>query len=59
MPKKLGRPTDNPKNIRLEVRITQDTADDLKECSEKLNIPRVAVIEKGIELVKSQLDKKK
>ena len=59
MPKKMGRPTNNPKNISLNLRITQETADDLQECADRLEVSRVAVIEKGIELVKSQLSKKK
>ncbi len=59
MPKKMGRPTNNPKNVSLNLRITQETADDLQECADRLEVSRVAVIEKGIELVKSQLSKKK
>ena len=59
MPKKMGRPTKNPKNVSLQIRITKDTADDLQECADELGTTRVAVIEKGIELVKSQINKKK
>ena len=60
MPKKIGRPkSDNPKNIRLEVRITQETAEKLQECADEMSISRVAVLEKGIDLVKSELEKKK
>ncbi len=55
----MGRPTNNPKNVSLNLRITQETADDLQECADRLEVSRVAVIEKGIELVKSQLSKKK
>jgi len=58
MTPRTGRPTSNPKNVKLNLRITQDTANDLQECSEKLNVSRTRIIEKGIELVKSALEKK-
>ena len=41
----------------MNIRISQETANDLQECAEALNISRVNVIEKGIELVKKQLKK--
>lgn len=42
----------------MNIRISEQTARDLQECAEILNIPRVAVIEKGIRLVKAGLDTK-
>ena len=30
--KKMGRPTDNPKDISLKVRLDKDTAEKLDEC---------------------------
>ena len=55
---KTGRPpVENPKSVKMNIRISQETANDLQECAEALNISRVNVIEKGIELVKKQLKK--
>lgn len=58
MSPKTGRPpVENPKSVKMNIRISQETANDLQECAEALNISRVNVIEKGIELVKKQLKK--
>ena len=57
--KKLGRPTDNPKKRRFEIRLTDNQFKNLTECSEKLNITKTDVIITGIELVKKNLDKQK
>lgn len=58
MSPRTGRPrTESPKNVKMNIRISEQTAADLLECSEKLNIPKVVVIEKGIQLVKKQLKK--
>lgn len=56
-PKKMGRPTANPKNIRLEIRLTQEDANILEECSKALNTTKTAVIQRGIRLVRSQIKK--
>jgi len=54
-----GRPkTDNPKNIRLEIRLTKSENELLEECAERLNTTKTEVINKGIGLVKEKLDKK-
>lgn len=54
-----GRPkADNPKNIRLEIRLTQGENQLLEECAEKLCTTKTEVINKGIALVKKELDKK-
>lgn len=53
-----GRPPiDNPKNVRFEVRLTQDQADQLTYCAEKLEVSKTDVITKGVELVRAQIDK--
>lgn len=51
MPKKMGRPPKNgiSKNVSLQLRITEKTANELKECSESLGISRTEVIEKSVE----------
>ena len=55
---RTGRPpVENPKHVKMNIRISAETAQDLKECADALNISRVNVIEKGIQLVKDQIEK--
>ena len=51
MPKKMGRPPKNEtsKNVSLQLRITEKTALELKQCAELLGISRTEVIEKSVE----------
>lgn len=53
MSPRIGRPPkgETSKNISLQLRISEKTANELKKCSEMLNISRTEVIEKGVELV--------
>ena len=44
--------SEHSKQLRLE------TAEKLMYCAEKLGVSRAAIIEKGIDLVKAELDKK-
>ncbi len=46
--KKLGRPTDNPKNIRLAVRMDKDTFEILENYCKKENISKMEGIRRGI-----------
>ena len=41
----------------MNIRISAQTAKDLQECADKLEISKVNVIEKGIQLVKEGLKK--
>ena len=56
--KKGQKLTDNPKNVRLEIRLTKEQNDLLTECAEKLKTTKTEVINKGIALVKKEIDKK-
>lgn len=56
---KRGRPTNELKNKRFEIRLSEKTYNILEECSNSLNISKSEVIHKGIELVKKDLDNKK
>lgn len=38
--------------------MNQETADLLQECADRLQISRTQVLEKGLHLVKAELDKK-
>lgn len=57
-PSKGRPPIDNPKNVRLEIRLTKAQSDVLSECADRLQITRTEVINKGVEMVKAELDKK-
>lgn len=59
MSPRTGRPPkENPKNKTINIRLTEECANDLQYCADKLNTSRTVVIEKGIQKVKSELDKK-
>lgn len=59
MSPRTGRPpVEHPKSVKMNIRISEQTAKDLQDCADALEIPRVGVIEKGIQLVKSNLGKK-
>lgn len=58
MSPRTGRPTTNKKTERLEIRLTKQEAQDLQDCAETLNMSKTEVINKGIQLVKSELEKK-
>ena len=52
MSPKMGQKlTDNPRNVRLEVRLTQEENALLEECAKRLQVTKTKVITKGIELV--------
>lgn len=53
MSPRTGRPPKNgkSKNVSLQLRITEDTANQLLELSKNLNISRTEVIEKAVNLL--------
>lgn len=56
--KKGQKLTDNPKNVRLDLRLTKSEAEDLQYCADKLKTSRTDVINRGIKKVKEEIDKK-
>lgn len=44
-----GRPTVDPKKVRLEIRLTEKQSQMLEECARDLNMTKTDVIVKGIE----------
>jgi len=54
-----GRPTQDKRDKRFEIRLSADTYQTLEECSEKLNVTKAEVVHKGIALVKAEIDKQK
>lgn len=59
MSPRTGRPTANKKTERLEIRLTPDELELMEECSKTLNLSKTDVINKGIKLVKAEIDKGK
>lgn len=58
MSPRTGRPPiENPKNIRLEIRLSEATNKMLVECATLLNTTRTDVIEKGIQKVHESIKK--
>ncbi len=51
--------SDKSKNKRFELRLDDEMDGMLKECSERLKITKTEVINKGIQMVKFELDKEK
>ena len=56
--KKLGRPTDNPKDIILKIRLDQGSHDCLEECSKEMGISKAEVIRRGIKKMHDDLKEK-
>ncbi len=50
--------SDKSKHKRFELRLDDEMDNMLNECSEKLETTKTEVINKGIRMVKSELDKK-
>lgn len=50
--------SDKSKRNRFELRLDDEMNDMLNECSERLNTTKTEVINKGIRMVKQELDKK-
>ena len=54
----MGRPTDNPKDISLKVRLDKDTAEKLDDCIQELEVSKAEVIRRGVHKVHGDLNKK-
>lgn len=53
-----GRPTQEKRDKRFEIRLSSKTYSTLEECAEKLEITKAQVIHKGIALVKAEIEEK-
>ena len=56
--KKMGRPTDNPKDITLKVRFDNDTSRKLDECIRIMEVSKAEVVRRGIHKIYDDLIKK-
>lgn len=54
--KKMGRPTQNPRTIHLNLRLSEKEAADIQKCAEALNANRINAVLAGIELLKEKLN---
>ena len=53
---RMGRPkSENPQNVRLEIRLTQDEAESLQRCTDTLGTTRTDILKRGIKLVDDML----
>jgi Ribbon-helix-helix protein, copG family. len=55
--KKMGRPTDNPKDTTFRVRLDKESIKKLNEAANTLQTTRSDVIRKGIDTVYDSLKK--
>ncbi|WP_253291078.1 CopG family transcriptional regulator [Acetivibrio sp. MSJd-27] len=53
--KKMGRPTDNPKDISLKVLLDNDTAQKLEECSQVLKVSKAEIMRRGVHEIHKRL----
>ena len=47
----MGRPTDNPKNISLKVRLDSDTSEKFEECTRSLEVSKAEIVRQGVHRV--------
>lgn len=54
----MGRPTDNPKDISMKMRLDEESAAMLEECARTLAVSKAEVLRRGIHKVYGDLPKK-
>lgn len=54
----MGRPTNNPKDISLKVRLDKETSEKLEKCIQRLEVSKAEVIRRGVHKVHDDLEKK-
>lgn len=58
MSPRTGRPPkENPRNVNLNIRLTEQESKDVQECANILGLSRTDTIMKGIQMVKSEIKK--
>ena len=56
--KKMGRPTDNPRNLRLSLRMTADEMKDIDDLAKKLSMTKTNMVLKALALLREQTKSK-
>ena len=54
---KMGRPTDNPKNMSIKIRATKDDREKLLYCCKEMNKTQYQILMEGLELVYEKINK--
>ena len=55
--KKMGRPTDNPKNISIKFKADDETVQKLKECSQEMEVSQAEILRRGVHRIHDDLKK--
>lgn len=56
--KKMGRPTDNPRNLRLSLRMTADEMKEIDDLAKKLSMTKTNMVLKAVALLREQTENK-
>ncbi|WP_195985298.1 CopG family transcriptional regulator [Clostridium sp. D33t1_170424_F3] len=56
--KKMGRPTDNPKPIKMQLRLDEETNEKLSGCCKALGLNKSEVLRMGVHQIYDGLEKK-
>ena len=56
--KKMGRPTDNPRNLRLSLRMTADEMKEIDDLAKKLSMTKTKMVLKAVALLREQTENK-
>ncbi|WP_298731610.1 hypothetical protein [uncultured Subdoligranulum sp.] len=56
MSPRTGRPTQNKKTERLEIRLTPEEAQRLEKCAQKMQASKTEVINEGVKLLEKKLE---
>lgn len=54
----MGRPTSNPRDRRLSLRIAESEMEEIEYCMKKLSISKIEAVLKGISLLKNEIELK-
>lgn len=55
--KKMGRPTDNPRDMRLSLRMTADEMKEIDDLAKKLSMTKTNMVLKAVALLREQTEK--
>jgi hypothetical protein len=55
--KKMGRPTDNPKDTSLKVYLDKDTDEKLDDCIKVWKVSKSEIVRRGIHKIHDDLNK--
>lgn len=56
--KKMGRPTDNPKDTVFKVHLDKGSVEKLEECAKELNVSKGEIVRRGIHKVHESMKEK-